>query len=369
MPEVTLSRFLGRLTAFSATDSLTGDVAGSNAAARQLAEWAREDGLDVELVPSPVGLHVIASTGGRGAGRTLLLGHHDTVFSPGTGAARPVTAANGRVYGPGVADMKGGVLVALEALRVLAADRSGPHGLVELHCVPDEEGRNVEPFTLDRMRGATACLCFECGRESGAIVTARKAGTWLTLTAAGRPSHAGTEPHVGRSALMALVHETLRIRVEVDAARPGMTANVTWLRAGEVKNTIPDAGEAIVDLRACTAADMAWAFERIAAFAEHDGITLSRSDDRGFPPMERDADLAERTLSLLARHGALALEETAGGVSDASWTSSIGVPSVDGLGPVGGLDHTIDEYIELASVEPRIATAVALCREIGAGST
>jgi glutamate carboxypeptidase len=358
-------RYLERLAVFCAADSFTGDVDGTDAAAHRLASWAREDGLGVELVPSPVGVHVVASTLGAGRGRTLLLGHHDTVFPPGTGASRPVTVSAGRAYGPGVADMKGGVLVALEALRVLAADPSGPHGLVELHCVPDEEGRNVEPFTLDRMRGATACLCFECGRESGAIVTVRKAGTWLTLTAEGRAAHAGTEPHLGRSALMALLHETLRIRAEVDGARRGMTANVTWIRAGDVKNTIPDAGEAIVDLRAETAADLEWALARIGAFGSHDGITLVRSDDRGFPPMERDAHLAARTLALLAEHGAVALEETAGGVSDASWTSSVGVPTVDGLGPVGGLDHTVDEYIELASVAPRVATTIALCREIG----
>jgi glutamate carboxypeptidase len=358
--------FVERLVEFCGMDSFTGDVPALDRCAAALAGWAERAGLDVELVPSPDGRHLIAATSGSGAGRVVLVGHHDTVFVPGTGAARPVRIEGTRALGPGVADMKGGVLVALEALTRLAHDPGGPHGRVELHCVPDEEARNVEPHTLDRMRGATAALCFECGRASGAIVTRRKAGTWLTLTATGRAAHAGTEPHAGRSALMALVRETLRIERDVDGARPGMTANVTWLRSGDVKNTIPDWAEAAVDVRAVTAADLEWAFAAVGAFDDHDGVTITRSDDRGFPALERADRLADRTLEILSELAVPALEETAGGVSDGSWTSHIGVPTVDGLGPVGALDHTEDEYIELGSVEPRIAATVRLCREVGA---
>jgi glutamate carboxypeptidase len=268
--------------------------------------------------------------------------------------------------------MKGGLLVALHALERLAADPTGPHGRVELHSVPDEEARNVEPHTLERMRGADASLCFECGRASGAIVTVRKAGTWLDLTARGRAAHAGTEPHEGRSALMALVHEVQRIRTEIDGARPGLTANITWFHSGDVKNTIPDRAEATVDVRAMTSADLDWAFHRVGEFAAHDGVEVRRSDDRGFPAMTRAGWLADRTIELLDEHGQPALEEMAGGVSDGSWTSEIGIPTVDGLGPTGALDHTEDEYIELPSVQPRIEVAVQLCRELGArgaGST
>jgi glutamate carboxypeptidase len=359
--------YVERLIELCGMDSFTGDVPAIDRCAAVLAGWAEQAGLEVELVPSPDGNHLIASTTGTGAGRLILLGHHDTVFVPGTAAARPVRIEGTRALGPGVADMKGGVLVALEALSRLARDATGPHGRVELHCVPDEEARNVEPHTLDRMRNATAALCYECGRASGAIVTRRKAGTWLTLTATGRAAHAGTEPHEGRSALMALVRESLRIEREVDGARPGMTANVTWFRSGDVKNTIPDWAEAAVDVRAMTAADLEWAFEAVGRFDHHDGVTITRSDDRGFPALERADGLADRTLAILEALGAPPLEETAGGVSDGSWTSHIGVPTVDGLGPVGALDHTEDEYIELGSVEPRIAATMELCREVGAG--
>jgi len=190
-----VSGFLERLAELCAIDSPTGDTAACDACALLLAGFARDAGIAVEVAPSPVGLHLVASARGRGEGRVLLIGHHDTVFPHGTAADRPVREQAGRARGPGVADMKGGLLVALEALARLAADPEGAHGLVELHSVPDEEGRNVAPYTLERMRGADASLCFECGRASGAIVTARKAGTWLTLTAHGRPAHAGTELH------------------------------------------------------------------------------------------------------------------------------------------------------------------------------
>ena len=231
--------------------------------------------------------------------------------------------------------------------------------------MPDEEGRSFEPHTLERMRGADAALCFECGRASGAIVTVRKAGTWLDITARGRAAHAGTEPHVGRSALMALVHESIRIREEIDGARPGLTANITWFHSGDVKNTIPDRAEATVDVRALTSADLDWAFQRIGEFGAHDGVEVRRSDDRGFPAMERAGWLADRTLEILGELGQPVLEEMAGGVSDGSWMSEIGIPTVDGMGPVGALDHTDEEYIEIASIDPRIEATVRLCRELG----
>ncbi len=358
-------RFGSRLTELCGIDSFTGDIPGVDRAAHLLARWASEAGLEVELVPSPDGLHLIASTQGAGRGRVLFIGHHDTVFPAPTAVERPVTVAGGRLFGPGVADMKGGVLVSLDALARLAADPAGSHGRVELHCVPDEEGRNVEPHTLDRMRGADAALCFECGRASGAIVTVRKAGTWLDIYAKGRAAHAGTEPHEGRSALMALVYESIRICKEIDGARPGLTANITWFHSGDVKNTIPDRAEATVDVRALTSADLDWAFDRIGEFGVHDGVDVRRSDDRGFPAMERANWLADRTLEILAELGQPALEEMAGGVSDGSWMSRIGIPTVDGMGPVGALDHTEDEYIEIASIDPRIEATVRLVRELG----
>ncbi len=361
--------FLDRLVEICGIDTPTAHLDGVDRCARTLAGWAAAAGLEVELLPSPFGLHLFASTTGAGDGRVVLLGHHDTVFGVGTAAQRPVTIDGSRAFGPGVADMKGGLLVALAALEELARSPRGAHGRVELHSVPDEEARNVASFSLDRIRGARACLCFECGRESGAIVSARKAGTWIDITAEGRPAHAGTEPERGRSALRAIMVELQRIEQTIDGARPGMTANATWIRAGEVKNTIPPYAEACIDLRASYDDDLLWAIEEIGRFGSHRDVRLRRTDEPGFPAMTRSDALVDIVLDALARHGAIAIEEVAGGVSDASWASRIGVPSVDGLGPVGGLDHTDDEWIALDSVGPRIAATVDTCAKLGAGPT
>lgn len=353
--------FAERLAALCAVDSPTGHLPGLARTAALLRGWAEDDGLDCDVRDTPEGPLVVVSTRGSGSGRTLLIGHHDTVYPEGTAAARPVTAVDAHLQGPGVADMKGGLLVGLAALARLAAEPAGAHGQVELWIVPDEEARSTAPRCLDAWRGADAAICLECGRADGAIVTSRMACTWLDLEATGRDAHAGTERDAGRSALMALAREALRIEAEIHAARPGIQATITRLQAGTGKNTVPGRAMATVDLRAPTSADLAWAVDMVGRFAEHDGIALRRSDDPGFPPLTRADALADRTLALLDAVGAPVREAVAAGASDGSWASSIGVPTVDGLGPIGGGDHGPGEWIDPASVEPRIEVVRRLC--------
>ena len=224
-------RFLARLRELCGLDSPTHDRAGVDACARLLAGWCDDAGLATELVETPAGLSLVARLERPGQPRTLLVGHHDTVFARGTAAARPLRVDRDRALGPGVADMKGGVLVGLAALEQLAASDAAC-GTVELHCVPDEEGRDVAPFTLERWRGADACITLECGRASGAIVSARKAGGWITFAANGRAAHSGTSWSEGRSALRAIAIEALRIERELHGARPEMSCVITELHAG-----------------------------------------------------------------------------------------------------------------------------------------
>ena len=353
--------YVERLTALCAVDTPTNHLPGLDASAALLAGWAREDGLEAEVRASADGPIVVIAAQGPAAGRTLLIGHHDTVYPVGTAAARPVVRDGELLRGPGVADMKGGVLVGLAALAALAHDPAPQHGRVELWIVPDEEARSTEPSCLADWRGADRALCLECGRADGSIVTARMACTWLDLEAVGRDAHAGTERDAGRSALMALAREALRIEEHLHGARPGLQATITQLHAGIGKNTVPGHATGSVDLRAATADDLRWAIEEVGRFAAHDGVEVRRSDDPGFPPLDRDAALAEETLAVLASLGAVAREMTAAGASDGSWSSSIGVPTVDGLGPIGGGDHGPDEWIDLASVAPRVEAVRLLC--------
>jgi len=350
-----------RLAALCAVDSPTGDHAGLEQTAGLLVAWARADGLEAERRATPSGPLVVIRSRGTGPRRVLLIGHHDTVYPLGTAASRPVEQRGEHVVGPGVADMKGGLLVGLAALAALAADPAAAHGSVELWIVPDEEARSEAPACLDEWRGADAAICLECGRADGSIVTTRKACTWLTLDATGRDAHAGTERASGRSALMALAREALRLEDHLHAARPGIQATITELHAGSGKNTVPGRATATVDLRATTAADLAWAVSEVGRFAIHDGVTVRRSDEPGFPPLERAPALSERALALLAAVGAPAREALAAGASDGSWASAIGVPTIDGLGPIGGGDHSPDEWIDPRSVAPRIEVVRQLC--------
>ena len=150
----------------------------------------------------------------------------------------------------------------------------------------DEEACNCALHATDE-REARTHYCLECGRESGAIVTSRKAGCWVTVTAHGVPAHAGTSPDEGRSALRALARELLRIEDELHHARPEMTAVATQLHSEDVKNTVPAEAWGVIDLRALDEPDLDFALGRIRAVGRHDGVVFAFSDDRGFPPMRR----------------------------------------------------------------------------------
>ncbi len=148
-----------------------------------------------------------------------------------------MTVEDGVARGPGVADMKGGLLLALTAMEALAA---GPRAFasVELHSVPDEEVRVVPFATIDALTGTDAVLVLECGRENGDFVSGRKTGAWLRLAVEGVAAHAGTEPGLGRSAILGLCREVLRVS-ELDGARPGLTVIAGTIAGGTIANVVP----------------------------------------------------------------------------------------------------------------------------------
>ena len=170
-------------------DTPGGAIAELDALAAIMANAAQTYGLHPELVPvHGQGLYLHATLEGRGTARIALLCHHDTVFPLGTAAERPFSRDGRRVYGPGVADMKGGIALALHATRMLATGPR-PFGLLELVSASDEETRPAAPFTLHRLEGFDAVLCLECGRADGSIVSARKGGRWFRILC-NRPTRA-----------------------------------------------------------------------------------------------------------------------------------------------------------------------------------
>jgi glutamate carboxypeptidase len=349
-------------------DTPGGEHEALDALARVLALVSKRYGLEPELIETPGGLALHATLRGAGRARVALLGHHDTVFPLGTAAERPFRRDAERCYGPGVADMKGGVAVALHTARLLA-EGPRPFAVLEVVSVPDEESRDGGPPSGGRLLDMDAVFCLECGRPNGEVVSRRKGARWFRIHAKGRAAHAGEAPDDGRNAALALAREALRIG-ELHGARPDLTLQVTGLAAGESLNTVPSSGSLAADLRTWSEADLEWALEQALRFGEHDGVELSYEDLGGPPPFERTpgvAALAEAAIELGGELGHVFGETAAGGVSDGSWTAAKGIPTLDGLGPVGGEDHTPWEYVETASFAPRCGVVAGLVAAIDAG--
>jgi len=364
-----LPLLLSDLEAWVDIETPSGAVEHLDRLAAVLAHTGRAYGLGPELVPaSEGGLSFHGTLEGAGRAKVALLCHHDTVFPLGTADGWSFSHDAQRVYGPGVADMKGGIAVAMHAARQLALGPR-PFGRLELVSVPDEETRPAQPALVDRLAGYDAVLCMECGRVDGSVVSARKGGRWFRIHAKGRAAHAGVEPDAGRNAVSALSHEAVRLSA-LHHAREGLTLQITELHGGQNVNTVPPEGFLTVDMRGLTMVDLDWAMAEVRRFGTYRDITLEEEDLGGPPPLERTAKvarLAETAIALGERLGHRFGEATTGGVSDGSWTASSGLPTLDGLGPVGGDDHTPLEYAELGTFAPRCGVVAGLVAAIDAG--
>ena len=337
-------------------DTPSDDVERLDVLARVMARRMEAYGAGVELVAGETGVYLHATLLGAGRGRVALLCHHDTVFPAGTAREWQFSIAGDIACGPGVADMKGGLVVATQALRLLGGYPAA-FGRLELVSVPDEELRDSAFRTIDRLAGFDAVLCMECGRPGNGVVTARKGGQWVTVDVEGRSAHAGVAAERGHSALLAVCQETLRI-AKLDEAHEGLSVTATLLSAGEVLNSVPSSASLSLDVRAWSGADLDWAVEEIRRFASYPGVVFRLGPGNrvpafeGVPATERLLKAAESVGEAL---GTPVAGVATGGVSDASWTAAAGLPTLDGLGPIGEDDHSPSERIVVSSIPARIA--------------
>jgi len=303
-----------------------------------------------------------------------LVGHLDTVFPPGTfeGYRRDGPLARG----PGVLDMKGGLVVMAFALKALAAT-GGLDAVVPVRVVvvSDEEvgspeGQGVIAATIS---GSSACLVFEAGRHGDAIITRRKGTGGMTAIAHGRAAHAGNAHKEGANAIWAVARFVDVAQRLTDYDR-GATVNVGRVAGGHSKNTVPDRAEVEVDLRFCTRAQGERLVASIARIAEDAAASVpgTRFELHGGIarlPLER----TEASARLRAEYGACAATQglgdaeapLIGGGSDASTAAALGIAAIDGLGPRGSGFHTKDEHIEVESLVPKaqaLARFLAQCR-------
>jgi glutamate carboxypeptidase len=371
-------RYLDDLRTLVSVDCGSFTPDGVNRVADVCADRLSGLGFSVRRIPhvqapgeAELGDCLVASLTGSGRARILLIGHMDTVFAPGTAAARPFRIQEDRAFGPGVCDMKGGLLAGFHAIEVLRESGWDDFAEIAFVCNPDEEIGSVfsGPIIREAAEGRDVSLVLECARESGAIVSARKGVTGGPIEVVGRSAHAGVEPERGRSAILAAARLVEALHA-LNGRWSGVTVNVGTIEGGTRPNVVPDRVRMEIDVRGPDAA----AFD--AATAEIDALVGAVTLDcsaaiRWFGehrPMERTEAAAR--LVALAQEAAVEVgigelpEAATGGASDANTTAGMGIPTLDGLGPVGGQPHSDDEWLDLASVVPRIALLARLIERV-----
>ncbi|MFK0043832.1 M20 family metallopeptidase [Streptomyces sp. NPDC090741] len=314
-------------------------------------------GGEAVLIESETGPHVHWSGGGEP--RVLILGHHDTVFPLGTLERRPFAVEDGRATGPGVFDMLGGLVQAVHGLALLD-DLSG----VEILVTADEEIGSPSSRALieERALACGAVLVFEGAADGGALKTGRKGCGSFHVSVAGRASHAGLEPEAGVNALIEAAHLVLDIAA---FGRPeiGTTVTPTVASAGGVDNVVPAEATVTADVRVESAREQARIESAFAALAPHlEDAEISVHGSIGRPPMPESASA---DLFAVAQRLLPGLEgRSVGGGSDGNFTAAVGVPTLDGLGAVGGGAHADHEYVVVEAMAERANLVAGLVRAI-----
>jgi glutamate carboxypeptidase len=367
--------YIDELRMLAGQDSGSYDKAGVDAVIDWLETRLRGLGFDCERHRQErFGDDLVAKRQGRGRGRIMLLGHADTVYPAGTAAQRPLTIAGNKILGPGTCDMKAGLLTGIHAIEALDQLGWDDYGTITFVIVSDEEiaERHSVPLLMSEGPQHDVILTLEAARENGDVVTARKAVRWLRVEARGRAAHAGVEPEKGRSATLAIAH-VITQAFRLNLLQDGMTVNPGEISGGGDPNTVAAEARARFDLRAWSTADLDTLEERFRQIAANPSVpdvtlTVSREPGSDCPAMERTpagVRLAEQAISIAAGLGFPLKGAATGGGSDISFAAHQGTPGLDGLGPVGGLDHGPDEYILLDSIVPRTALLAKLMIAVG----
>ncbi|HSC45834.1 MAG TPA: M20 family metallopeptidase [Candidatus Acidoferrum sp.] len=358
------------LKTFVCAESPSTEKAAADVCAAIVAKHWGNTGARVELVEQKYrGAHVrIAYATGSAAaakGQILVLGHYDTVYASGTLQKMPFKIKNGRVFGPGVFDMKAGIVQALYALRVIQETKSKLSKRIVFLWTSDEEiGSETSRKLLEsEARRSDAVFVLEPSLgPKGLLKTARKGVGEAEILVRGRSSHAGLAPEKGVNAIHELALQLARVRKWNDSQR-GISLNAGIVSGGTRSNVIPDEAHAVIDLRALRLADMRKMESRLRNLRPI--LPGARVEVRGGfsrAPLERkhSAALFAEAQSLGDKMGLALGECTAGGGSDGNFTAALGVPTLDGLGAVGDGAHSPGEFVSANAMPERAALLAAL---------
>ena len=353
-------------------DSGSYDKAGVEAVGRRLVRFFEENGLIVAIEPHETfapAIHVRLDATRSNEKPIVLMGHRDTVFPKGEAARRPFRVENGRAYGPGVSDMKAGLVMNAFVLAAVKRFGGAPAPVVGLITSDEEIASPSSRPIIERVARAARCLFnAEPGRPSGNIVTGRKGGVFLRFEVFGRAAHSGGAFEKGISAIGELAHKVVAMHKVTDMAR-GVTVNVGIVAGGQSVNTTAPHAEGQIDLRYVKPTDRARALaslQEIVDTAVVPGSTARLEVLGEFLPLTTTGAAQE----LFAGYQAAAADaglsiqgEFSGGCADSGFSAGVGCPTLCATGPVGGNAHTAEEYLEVASLVPRAqALALAIVR-------
>jgi glutamate carboxypeptidase len=317
-----------------------------------------------EVAPLEGG-HLRAELAGQGS-PILLSAHCDTVWPVGTLDEMPFRMEGATAYGPGAYDMKAGIVVMLEAIRLAGDDRRA----LRVFLTGDEEigSRTARPLLEQAAQGVAAAFVVEPPGKSGNLKTSRKGLGRFTLTVTGRASHAGTARAEGVSAIEELAHQILALNALTDDDA-GTSVNVGVVSGGTSENVVAAQAEARIDVRVATMADRDRLEQTLADLRPvHPEAKLELGGGWTRPPLERSAGAAalfERARDYGRELGLELEEESSGGGSDGNLIGALGVPVLDGLGAEGAGAHSTDEHVELDSIPVRAELLARLLRDPG----
>ncbi|MEA3172158.1 MAG: glutamate carboxypeptidase, partial [Pseudomonas sp.] len=320
-------------------------------------------GFSIELVPDKAAnnSHVIATLKGTGKARILLMAHMDTVFKEGSAAERPFHIKDGRAYGPGVMDDKGGIVAGIYALKVLKNQGFKDYANITFLLDASEETGSEAASELIRntAKSHDVTLNLEPGRPADGLVVWRKGSATAVVEVKGKAAHAGVAPELGRNAAMEAAHQILQLGKLGDEEKK-TTINFTVIKAGDRTNVIPDQATAKADVRAALPEEFDRIEKDLARVSANKLIPeteVKTSLLRGLPPMPQTPESDKLVAIAQGIYGELGRKltiEGSGGAADASLSAGVGTPTLDGFGIVGGNIHTPEEYAEVESVAPRI---------------
>ena len=372
MPPIPVSSFreglaeqLNVLRSMVEMESPTTDKGRLDSLGAWLATMLDNLGLEVERIPqTKAGDHWLATLG-SGSGGILLLHHLDTVYPAGTIQTTPWTERNGRAFGPGALDMKGGIVVTLAALSMLVRAARHPARPVRCLFTSDEEtGSHTSRELLeDLARRSDLVLCLEPAMRDGSLKTSRKGTGLFVVETVGRAAHAGNNPEAGINAIVEMAHQIPMIQ-GLAAPASGTTVSVGVIEGGTRTNVVPERCRVRVDVRVVEAAEQTRLEAALAALHPVlDGARIEIHGGWNRPPMARTdwiASAFEQARRIGDGLGLRLTEGAAGGASDANFVAALGIPVLDGLGPVGDGAHSPQEFVEIHSLPERAALLAAL---------